>query len=533
MIQIKHALAFLIMLLLWLPISVFAEDEPVPEKDINNISVFALPKKTEYVVGEKLELSGGRFEIQYTNNTFDTLALSRAYVYGFDSTKVSDKQWLYVKYKQAIDSFYITIKGINEISVFKPPHKTEYVVGEELELAGGRFQIQYTNNTFDTLALSKAKVYGFDSTKVSDKQWLYVEYQHARDSFYITIAEPVNPYTAPAINDSYYQISTADELLWFMTDVNNGDVTANAVLTQDIVLNEDCLNRVGNVNKTTKAAPVLTEWQPIGSAIRPFRGSFDGQGHTISGLYINNDSQDNSGFFGVASVDAVIKNVGVVDSYISGNENVGAICGKSEGTIANCYSTSIVSGAKNVGGVVGVIEEEAVVCNSYNLGSVTSEDGQSAGVCNTASTNAVVENCYYLAEEPVTNDPQAKTAEQFKSGEVAELLSQDVEINGVVYTNENVSANTEIPGMEEIEQRNNLTTPVAQVANKDNNIKVWSNHRSIFIETLPNTKYTIIDINGRLITASTTKSTHEEIRVNYNGIAVVIINGSSFKVYVQ
>ena len=371
----------------------------------------------------------------------------------------------------------------------------------------------------------------FNSTKID---YTYAKVDGGTSSPGYFTLKKTNPYTKPSIKNNYYQISSTDELLWFMFDVNSGDVTANAVLTQDIVINQDCLNQITEMlNKTSKVAPALVEWRPIGDSNNAFMGIFDGQGHTISGLYIKDETLDNVGLFGNVGANAVIKNVGVVDSYISGNENVGAICGKSEGTVANCYSTSIVSGAKNVGGVVGVIEEEAVVCNSYNLGTVTSEDGQSAGVCNTASTNAVVENCYYLAETPVTNDPQAKTAEQFKSGEVAELLSQDVEINGVVYTNETVSANTEIPGMEEIEQRNNLTTSVAQVANEGNNIKVWSNNRTIYIETQPDTKYTVVDINGRLITTSTTKSTREEIQVTPKGVLLVIINNHSYKVLNQ
>ena len=431
----------------------------------------------------------------------------------------------------------LTRKGAEKdtvLSISVSLSKNQYLVGEELDLSNSILSITYSDGSKENTSLNKAKISGYNANKAST-QTITATYMNSKTTFEVTVNDPAaNPYTKPAFADSCYQIGTANELLWFMFNVNSGDVTANAVLTQDIVINQDCLNQITKMlNKTSKAAPALVEWRPIGDSNNAVRGVFDGQGHTISGLYIKDETLDNVGLFGNVGADAVIKNVGVVDSYISGNENVGAICGKSEGTIANCYSTSIVSGAKNVGGVVGVIEEEAVVCNSYNLGSVTSEDGQSAGVCNTASTNAVVENCYYLAEEPVTNDPQAKTAEQFKSGEVAELLSQNVEINGVVYSNENVSANTEIPGMEEIEQRNNLTTPVAQVANKDNNIKVWSNHRSIFIETLPNTKYTIIDNNGRLITASTTKSTHEEIGVNYNGMLIVIINGSSFKVYVK
>ena len=73
-------------------------------------------------------------------------------------------------------------------------------------------------------------------------------------------------------------------------------------------------------------------------------------------------------------------------------------------------------------------------------------------------------------------------------------------------------------------------TPVAKIPVDQNIAKVWSSNRTIFIETQPDTKYTIIDINGRLITTSTTKSTREEIQVNYNGVLVVIIGNNSYKV---
>ncbi|MBR2887477.1 MAG: bacterial Ig-like domain-containing protein, partial [Bacteroidales bacterium] len=73
------------------------------------------------------------------------------------------------------------------------------------------------------------------------------------------------------------------------------------------------------------------------------------------------------------------------------------------------------------------------------------------------------------------------------------------------------------------------TTPVSDVANSQDNVKVWSFNSTIYIETAPDTKYTIIDLNGRILKASTTKSTNEEIKINQSGIVVVVINGASYK----
>ncbi len=74
----------------------------------------------------------------------------------------------------------------------------------------------------------------------------------------------------------------------------------------------------------------------------------------------------------------------------------------------------------------------------------------------------------------------------------------------------------------------NNTTPVAAIAESET-AKVWSYNHTIFIETAPDTKYTIVDLQGRVITTSTTKSTHDEIQINQSGIMIVIIGNQSFK----
>lgn len=74
-------------------------------------------------------------------------------------------------------------------------------------------------------------------------------------------------------------------------------------------------------------------------------------------------------------------------------------------------------------------------------------------------------------------------------------------------------------------------TPVAEVAEEGNGAKVWSYNRTIYIETAPDTKYTIIDLNGRILTTSTTKSSHDEIQISQTGVLIVIINNHSFKLF--
>ena len=75
-----------------------------------------------------------------------------------------------------------------------------------------------------------------------------------------------------------------------------------------------------------------------------------------------------------------------------------------------------------------------------------------------------------------------------------------------------------------------FTTPVSDISGKEIGIIVWSYNSTIYIETLPDTKYTIIDLNGRIIKSATTTSTKEEVNLPKSGVFVVVINGNAYKV---
>jgi hypothetical protein len=99
----------------------------------------------------------------------------------------------------------------------------------------------------------------------------------------------------------------------------------------------------------------LNNWIPIGTdRYHPFAGIFDGNSHTVSGVYLNGSS-DYQGLFGYTG-HATVQNVGVVNSYIIGHNNVGGVVGYNDytSTLRYCYNTGSVAGTGgNVGGVVG------------------------------------------------------------------------------------------------------------------------------------------------------------------------------------
>ena len=215
--------------------------------------------------------------------------------------------------------------------------------------------------------------------------------------------------------DTVYEISNAGQLYWFADKVNNDNATygsANAVLTEDIVVNENLLDSLnydadGNVTNGESfigwACIGWSGWVGQDYVSNQYNGTFDGQNHTVSGLYFNDAGKITVGLFGDVYNDGSVSNVGVVDSYFYGYKIVGGVCGISRGTISNCYNTGTVSGSySEVGGVCG-----------YCWSSETSES-----------------YCYYLdtcAADGTTfniNWGKSKTASQFASGEVAYALNQ-------------------------------------------------------------------------------------------------------------
>ncbi len=476
----------------------------VAAKSPVSIEISTLPTKLEYIIKEDLDLTGGELLVTYNNSTTEKVELSKAIISGFDNKKFGE-QTIKVSYLGLETSFIVSI-AIKPIAIAIADYpQISYVEGENFSPANGSLRVIYNNSKIDTVALSVAVVEGYNPQKIGE-QTLTISYLNLTTELKVNVnpKQNINPYLEPKLVVNIYYISSFEELFWFMFDVNHGDVKANAALVNDIIINKDCLKRItAMLNTTSKAAAAFATWQPIGTTENPYQGTFDGQGHTISGLYIDDNTTNNVGLFGNVASEAVIKNLGVTDSYIAGNENVGAICGKSEGTIVNCYTVSEVKGSKNVNHLVGAKE-----------------------------TAAVVENCYYFAEQPVANDPCAKTAEEFKSGDVAKLLAKGATINGVTYSGETFAGVTELPGTDIIpqpENNDNPSTPISSIS--ENNIKVWSYNHTIYIENAPaDTKYTIIDLNGRIITTSTTKSTREEINTNKSGILILNIGNQSFKI---
>lgn len=220
--------------------------------------------------------------------------------------------------------------------------------------------------------------------------------------------------TGSGTEDDPYQIGTAIGLEWFRDKVNDAssidETKICAELTADIVLDAN------------------ESWEPIGYAsyydeTKAYSGTFDGQGHTISGL---NANATVSGLFGYTK-NAAIKNLTVAGSVGGGScltagggivgyavggtiENCGNLCGvavpgsspdggivgfASDLTIIGCYNAGLVhkgDGSRG-GGIVGV-GTNVKIYDCYNVGKVEGFSGQRGGIVGEASGPVFVYNCY-------------------------------------------------------------------------------------------------------------------------------------------
>ncbi len=229
-----------------------------------------------------------------------------------------------------------------------------------------------------------------------------------------------------------YQIATKDDLKWFVGLVNGTlsnvaqDPGARATLTADIVWNERVLDDKGQL---TDDGADLAAWTPIGlTGEGAYYGTFDGAGHTIRGLYINEPDADYRGLFGRTSAYAMIARVRVADSYIRGNESVAGIVGYNYGSVIACSFDGVVKGSDYIGGIVGRNNEEATVADCYSLATVEGESYSDLGGV-AGRNNSVVRNCYFLKRDNLAGigngrgQATACEAAAFASGEVCWALN--------------------------------------------------------------------------------------------------------------
>ena len=190
-----------------------------------------------------------------------------------------------------------------------------------------------------------------------------------------------------------YTVTSADGLMNVAELVNGGKTDINITLDK-------------NIDLTGK------DWTPIGTNVdNSYKGTFDGGGHTITGLtFTTNDKY--AGLFGWLNKAGTVKNVVMEGVQITSNQiyggSIGGVAGYSWGTIENCSVSGSVSGTVYVGGVVGAqIGGSITGCSSSATVKGTVDVGGVAGQTNSSATLTA---CYATGNVTIEINPKKNIA---------------------------------------------------------------------------------------------------------------------------
>ena len=317
----------------------------------------------------------------------------------------------------------------------------EYICEEEEERPQGHI---HTEDCYEGTAVEceeTGHIHGEDCYIISEVPACGIEeHEHSEDCVPTEIiASTATSLRGAGTQDNPYIISNEFDLAYLAEQVNAGEsgyAAANYIMTGDVSLYGE-------------------DWIPIGTEATPFTGVFDGGGHIIGGLYIEDSSLNNAGLFGYVQ-NGEIRNLGITDAYISAGSNVGGLAGNlASGTVSGSYVHGSVIGQNNVGGLVGHIGygqsisstyaeasvtgqnnvgglfgsiDSGEVANSYAKGSVTGEDNVGGLVGNTGS--AKIAHSFVANELTSNGSVGGIEGSDSESGNVTGSVAINPEISG-------------------------------------------------------------------------------------------------------
>ncbi|SHI18744.1 S-layer homology domain-containing protein [Sporobacter termitidis DSM 10068] len=249
-----------------------------------------------------------------------------------------------------------------------------------------------------------------------------------------------------------YVISSAAGLAWFQGQVNAGNSYADQYikLGQDIALSG--------------------QWTPVGSTSNPFAGSFDGQGHTISGLTIGSaesrSTEAYAGLFGYVLNTAVLRGIKLTNIAIYTDVSAASVAyggallayakvdsASGKGTVIdNCFASGVVdvrtaNKSAMVGGLAGFTNQYGVLTNSGADVDVTVDTGSAilnaGGLLGYPSINTLTMNCYALGDVTVASSSTSANAGGL-AGTIGGVFYNCYAAGGVV---QNVSSNVRVGGL--------------------------------------------------------------------------------------
>ena len=248
-----------------------------------------------------------------------------------------------------------------------PAQITPYNKGGDTYTALVAPQTVAAGTAFITCKFTNGKVFVYKMK--NDAEWKAGE----EYTYTVSLAAAEDPgYTYDSNTNTYTVYSAKGLLAW--NEAAQSDLSTNCTLTADITL--------------PAVAEGESNWTPVGNYDNQYTGTFDGNGHTITGLTVNQGRTDNVGLIGGLGTGGKVQNVTLTDVSVTGYMNVGGVVGANDkGTVTACTASGDVTGTGNhVGGVVGWNYGTVTACTAtgdvsgnrdvggvagYNEGSVT------------------------------------------------------------------------------------------------------------------------------------------------------------------
>ena len=324
---------------------------------------------SDLIVAEEQTVSYGNPTLRFTHRTARVTVILTDYTEGMASVKLTGLS---------------TENG-------NPAQIIPYDKGNDTYTALVAPQSVATGTAFITCAFTNGKVFVYKMKEATDWQ-AGEEYTYT-----VSLAAAEDPgYTIEG--DGSYTVTTDDGLRNVAKLVNEeGKTDINITLDTDLTL--------------------TGEWTPIGTESHQYTGTFDGGGHTISGLTVTGSDQW-AGLFGYIDKDGTVKNVVLENVQITSDNQyayVGGVAGYSEGNIENCSVSGSVSGNSNsngtsncVGGVVGQQYGGTITeCSSSAIVDGRNEVGGVAGKTNSVTLTACYATGDVTAERTPTNNTYA------------------------------------------------------------------------------------------------------------------------------
>lgn len=178
------------------------------------------------------------------------------------------------------------------------------------------------------------------------------------------------------------KISTEAQLRAIADDLNG-----SYVLTQDITLSG--------------------EWTPIGTSDNPFKGTLNGQGHTIKGLTMGNGDNDNQAFFGFTN-GATVENIGFTSAVVKGHNQAAIVVAQAtSSTLSNIYVSGVVTGRDHVGTIAGdargAADNHTTITNCVSTAAALSTEHQGGGIAGWTNNSTFSYNIAYGAVTAPSN----------------------------------------------------------------------------------------------------------------------------------